>query len=294
LKCYETGWSNLSLRSRRDFLKYVSSQCRGLLHTTLLSLILICALAGCDEQILHDLSEQEANRVVSRLGASSLSAKKIQQSDGRWAIAVSKESTVTALSFLETNRVLAPRGAAGATSGKGGFVPSREEQWFRYERSVALSIEDSLSTVLGVLEARVHLNLPETDPLFGTRKESIGSGSVLLVVDENYTSKDEEISALVAGAAGIPATKVTVLRSPAQVVAKKVGPEQGMPAPMQVSQQPVAVVEQPVAAQDRAFRPELGVASCAAVALLCAGTLFCVRRRRRVKFPLPRATDHED
>lgn len=265
-----------------------------MLHAALLSIIVVCGLSACDEQILHDLSEQEANRVVSRLGAGSLEATKVQQSDGRWAIAVSKQATVTALSFLETNRVLAPRGAAGIANSKGGFVPSREEQWFRYERSVALSIEDSLSTVLGVLEARVHLNLPETDPLFGTRKESIGSGSVLLVVDENFASKDEEISALVAGAAGIPATKVTVLRSPAQVVAKKMEPQNGVPQTSQVAQPELARVEQPTREHDAVSKPEIGLASCAAIALLGVGALFCVRRRRRVKFPLPRLADHED
>ncbi len=260
-------------------------------------IVTICvalALSGCDEQILHDLTEQEANRVVSRLGIGSLEAKKIQQSDGRWAIAVPKSITVTALSFLETNRVLSPRAAATSAGGKGGFVPSREEQWFRYERSVALSIEDSLGTVLGVLEARVHLNLPETDPLFGTRKESIGSGSVLLVVDGRYASKDEEIAALVGGAAGIPAAKVTVLKSPALVTPPTADSLEVAHAGGIIAEYAQIRAEAPVSGLRRFFRSEVGFASCAVATILGVGSIVCIKRRRRIRFPLPAQLDHED
>lgn len=162
---------------------------------------------------MHDLSESDANRVLSRLSVEDLGAEKISQPDGRWAIAVPREKIVPALAFLDANRVLNQRGANVPTTNKRSLVPGREEQRFQYERSVALSIEDSLSAIQGVLEARVHLNLPETDPLFGTRKEDAGSGSVLLVVDSRFTAQDGDISSLVAGAAGIPSTKINVLRS---------------------------------------------------------------------------------
>lgn len=169
-------------------------------------------LAGCDEQIIHDLGEAEANRVVSRLSVAALDAHKVQQSDGRWAVAVPEDSILPALTFLESNRVLAPRSQSSSGS-KGGLVPSRQEQWFRYERAMAQSIEESLAAVAGVLEARVHVNLPENDPLFGAKKRDGGSGSVLLLIDASYGASNEEVSALVAGAAGIAAERVTVLKS---------------------------------------------------------------------------------
>jgi len=120
---------------------------------------------------------------------------------------------VPALAFLDSNRVLVSRVSHGAGNQKSGFVPSREEQWFRYERSISYSLEESLAALAGVLEARVHLNLPETDPLFGTKKEGMGSGSVLLLVDSRYAASNDEISALVAGAAGLEPKQITVLRS---------------------------------------------------------------------------------
>jgi len=245
-------------------------------------------LLGCDEQILHDLSEQDANKVLSKLSVGSVDARKVLQSDGRWAISVARDEIVPALAYLDTNRVLSPRSSVVHTSSKGGFVPSREEQWFRYERSVALSIEDSLSAMLGVLEARVHLNLPETDPLFGTRKEHTGSGSVLLVVDTRYAAKDEEISALVSGAAGIPALKVTVLKSQAQ------------PVPTTTHVNPL--MEQEHAALGLILPPnqvpalvssQLGIASAAVVACAVIGFFLFRSRRPKITFSLPSGVDGE-
>jgi type III secretion protein J len=259
------------------------------------SIIVVVALAlfvsGCEEQILHDLSEQDANKVLSRLSAGNLGAKKVLQSDGRWAISVPRDAIVPALSYLDTNRVLSPRSSAANVGGKGGFVPSREEQWFRYERSVAISIEDSLSAMLGVLEARVHLNLPETDPLFGTRKESTGSGSVLLVVDARYGAKDEEISGLVSGAAGIPAAKVTVLKSQAQLI--------GASTATQVLQLPDAQTHSRASttAMERvsSIAPrDIGIASAAVATFMGIGFFMFRSRRKKVTFSLPTGIESED
>jgi len=176
-------------------------------------LLVALALVGCREPILHDLSEHEANKVVSRLHAHEVQASKIAQSDGRWAIEVPSQELMRALEFLDSHRVLAGRGPIANVSSKGSFVPSREEQWFRYERSVATSIEESMAAIQGVLEAKVHVNLPEVDPLFGSRSDDHGSGSVLLLVDHQFEAKNDEIAALVAGASGIPANTITVLVS---------------------------------------------------------------------------------
>jgi len=187
-----------------------------------LVLMLAIGLVGCRESILHDLSEPEANKVTSRLHAQQVQAVKVAQSDGRWAIEVPTRELVKALEFLDSHRVLAGRASVANASGKGGFVPSREEQWFRYERSVATSIEESLGAIQGVLEAKVHVNLPEVDPLFGTRRDDRGSGSVLLLVDDRFGPKSDEIAALVGGASGIPPNTITVLVSTARLEASPV------------------------------------------------------------------------
>lgn len=250
-------------------------------NATIISFLALLT-SGCDEQILHDLSEQDANKVLSRLSTGKLGAKKVAQSDGRWAISVSRDAIVPALSYLDTHRILSPRSSLTSSPGKGSFVPSREEQWFRYERSVAVSIEDSLNAMSGVLEARVHLNLPETDPLFGTRKQDAGSGSVLLVVDGRYLAKDEEVSGLVSGAAGIPATRVTVLKSQAQMTTP----------PHQTAQHLLRDTEAISLGPQRKGRfsiepRQVGVVSAALAACAVIGWMVFRLRRKRVTFSLP-------
>ena len=179
-----------------------------------LFVFVVVASSACQEQIVHDLSEREANRVVSRLHQAEVSARKVAQADGRWAISVSSDAVMVALRYLDEQRAFSPRDdTAGGSSSRSSILPSRKDQWFRYERSLALAIEESLLSIPGVLEAHVHLNLPEEDPLFGGDRREQGTASVLLLVEAECSARDEEVSALVGGAAGIPHSEVRVLRS---------------------------------------------------------------------------------
>jgi type III secretory pathway lipoprotein EscJ len=259
-------------------------------------------VTGCREQILHDLSEADANKVISRLSSSGASAEKVLQSDGRWAISVSRDKVLSALSFLDSHRVLPTREGEPKPKSSGGLVPSREEQWFRYERSVAQSIEDSLSTMQGVLEARVHLHLPESDPLFGTRRDDRGSGSVLMVVDSRFMAKDEELASLVAGAAGITASNVRVLRSVAPMAYGEKTTQVSALAP-QESSAVAATAETPTVASREVGAPadpvtmshvEVGLASVAGIGVFALGAFVARRRKPRVTFTLPINDDGEE
>ncbi len=230
---------------------------------------------------MHDLSEREANKVVSHLSAAHLEASKVLQADGRWAIAVDRDQMVLALSHLDTQRVLAPRGGDSLVS-KSSMIPSREEQRFRYERALAASIEDSLSAIPGVLEPRVHINVPDEDPLFPSQDLRLGSGAVLLVVDESFKASDGEISALISGAAGISRESVRVLKSVA-------------PPP----RRPLEVVSASVGGLREEMRstatPPWAVGAAIAGGVLCALGIrrLATRRMKRSTFSLPKELDFE-
>ena len=241
-----------------------------------LLIVLLLAFSACDEQIVHDLSEREANKVISQLHDARVSASKVPQADGRWAIAVSNGDMFSALSLLENQRVLpAPAGRSLAT-GKGGLISSREEQLFHYERAVAQSIEESLTALPGVLEARVHLNLPPEDPLFGKSRSVSGTGSVLLVVDDRCNASDEEVSGVVSGAAGLAPSSVKVLRSKALTKVQTSVPT------------PLSIAAPKPEANARTLPP---VTTLAYVALggvaIFQGCRLWRRRRPRVRFALP-------
>jgi flagellar biosynthesis/type III secretory pathway M-ring protein FliF/YscJ len=258
----------------------------------------IFLLSACDEQILHDLSESEANRVISRFSGTAIIPTKVVQSDGRWAIAVPRESSVSALAFLDSHRVLSARGGKGPKAAKGGLVPSREEQWFSYQRAVAQSIEDTLNSLGGVLEAHVHVNLPEHDPLLGRKRDAGGTGSVLLVIDDRFAVKDEEVSALVSGAAGLPAGSVTVLRS---IAARNSGSVAEQDEPSVVALVAPSVTAPVVSSE--ALGPELPKWLSLQIAYAAMGSFVCgtvgviaVRRRtrrKRTRFSLP-VESHEE
>jgi type III secretion protein J len=239
-------------------------------------------MAGCDEQIIHDLSERDANRIMSHLSASHLEADKVPQADGRWAISVARADMVPALRHLDAQRLLISRDSAALSSSRGSIVPSREEQWFRYERSVSLSIEESIKALPGVLDARVHVNIPDQDPLFGSRENKKGSGSVLVVVDDRFKSSEDDIAALVGGAAGLSRDVVRVLRSSSE----------GVNLPPVSRQDPPSGDASSVLLKAFSWWPHV-IGSIALMGSLLLGFAFVRRTKAPRVFPLPPSLDFE-
>lgn len=182
-------------------------------------IILTLALAACKEPILHNLTENEGNKLLTRLHERGIIAEKKLQSDGTWALAVKRSDAILALSLLSHARVFRRLDNARSELAS-GMLPNRETQRFQYERALASDIESTLMALDGVLESRVHLNLPPMDPIFGrsTEKDHNSSGSVLLITDKTFAEGQREIQVLVAGAAGISADSISVLISGPQSV----------------------------------------------------------------------------
>ena len=139
----------------------------------------------------------------------------------------------------------------------------------------------------------MHLNLPEVDPLLGVRHEVVGSGSVLLVVDDAYVSSDQEIAALVAGASGIPQAKITVMRS----LAQKEGLRRGDTNDTALAEgETRGNSESDVIANypaETLGRPRATVAAALMLSLGGFAILSIKRRQKKVKFVLPQTIQHE-
>lgn len=175
-------------------------------------LVLLLILFGCKETIIHDLSESESNKIITKLHSNQIDAEKKKQADGRWSIAVDKSKSAEAIHSIEMNRII-PRTSLDDRKSS-GMGSSREEQKFSIERSISSELEETLNQIPGVLESRVHLTLPATDPVFGTRLEkSVSSASVLLIVEPEAKIVSSDVGQLIAGASGIPAKDVSVLQT---------------------------------------------------------------------------------
>ena len=174
-------------------------------------ILLVLVFCGCKERIIHNLSEEEANRYLARLHSGSIEAEKERLPDTTWAIAVPKGEVVQAIQFLSDSRVLPKRSRVGAEAR--GLISSRAEERFRFERAMSEQIADTISAIDGILEARVHLNLAPRDPLFGRQisKNHKSSASVLAIVSEGVSVEKEQLQGLVSGAAGIEMEAVSIL-----------------------------------------------------------------------------------
>ena len=182
----------------------------ALLITRALLVACSLSLAACKEQILHNLSEVDVNRVLTRLNDVQIEASKEKQADGRWAVAVRSDQTLQAIKFLNEARVV--RESKAVLDSKSSLVSSREDQRLRMERVLSAEIENSIDSMNGVLESHVHLNLPPSDPLFGYRLDSAsGSASVLVVLAHAADLRREDIVGLVSGASGVPVGAISVL-----------------------------------------------------------------------------------
>ncbi len=180
-------------------------------------------LVGCNEQIVHNLSEGEANRLLSRLHDASIDARKDRQADGKWMIGVPADATVAAIKILDTSRLL--RSEEGSQDAGTSLVMSKEEQRLRSERLMSGGIERTISSLQGVLEAHVHLNLPVNDPLFGYRLQNgAGSASVLVVAEDAGLVNRADVVALVSGAAGIETKAISVVVSSSKESSRSASP----------------------------------------------------------------------
>jgi type III secretion protein J len=177
------------------------------LWMSMLSILFSCGRI----EVLHDLDETEANRLLRIFYEKNLDVEKQRQANGSWTLSVVPQDELVALEQLQSQRLFQRPKRVLEKSDR--IASSREEQRFRYERSLSAALEDTLETLDGVLEARVHLYLPPRDPVFGKLLENNfpASGSVLIVQDHHFSSSAGDLALLVAAAAGLKGENIAVM-----------------------------------------------------------------------------------
>ncbi|MBN8550214.1 MAG: hypothetical protein J0M12_12925 [Deltaproteobacteria bacterium] len=164
---------------------------------------------------MHNLSESDANRFLTKLHDLEIDANKEKQADGSWLVSVPKDDAMRAIRSLDSARLFRP--SRVESQERSSIIATREDQRLRSERMLAENLEVTLSSISGVLEAHVHLNLPPTDPLFGSRLHSApGSASVLVVATPELKAAKEEILSLIAGASGVEPKGISIIISRAE------------------------------------------------------------------------------
>jgi type III secretion protein J len=178
----------------------------------------LCLLSGCGEQDLFvQLAEPQANETVAALRIAGVAAEKVAREGGAFAVRVPQEAFPHAVEILRAQGL--PRGGfdtLGQVFRKDGFLSSPLEERARLAHALSQEIANTLSSIDGVVLARVHVSMPEKDRL--ADKPALAAASVFLKhrAGLDLTGQTGSIKALVVHSIeGLAYENVTVAMFPA-------------------------------------------------------------------------------
>jgi type III secretion protein J len=159
---------------------------------------LAMSLAACKSELRSGLTEPEANEIVALLSAHDIDATKGAVSKGETSVTVDSGDLASAIEILRENGL--PRESFndfGKVFAQQGLISSPLEERVRYIYGLQQSIAETLNQIDGVITARVHVIIPETDPLDNTPKASSASVFLKTRPGINFEDKIPQIKMLV-------------------------------------------------------------------------------------------------
>ncbi len=142
---------------------------------TCLILMTLLSLAGCKQVLYSQLSEQEANEILSVLALAGVDVEKAVN-EKHWAIEVAGHDIPIAMQVLAREGLPRSRFTSlGDMFKREGIVSTPTEERVRFIHGVSQELSRTLTMIDGVLAARVHIVLPQNDPLADRVKPSSAS-----------------------------------------------------------------------------------------------------------------------
>jgi type III secretion protein J len=177
--------------------------------------LLLCA---CSRQELYSqLSERQANEMVAALRSAGIEAEK-DVKEGQFSISTASGD------FAQAIRTLSAQGypretydTMGKIFKREGFVSSPLEERARMLHAMSQEISNTLTQIDGVVAARVHLALPEKNPLVDKVQPASAAVFIKHRADRNLSGQVTQIKALVINSIeGLSYDNVTVALFPAE------------------------------------------------------------------------------
>ena len=180
--------------------------------------LMLWLLAGCSEQELYgQLNERQANEMVAVLRSAGIAAEK-QSRDGRFSVLTAQGDFSTAVRILNAQGY--PRESfdtMGKVFKREGFVSSPLEERARLVHAMSQEISNTIASIDGVVTARVHLVVPERNPLADKARPSAAAVFIKHRPDKDLSSQTTLIKALVVNSLeGLSYDNVTVALFPAE------------------------------------------------------------------------------
>ena len=180
---------------------------------TAAALCLAVLLSACGEQELYTgLSQRQANEMTAVLRNAGIEAQKVARDADKYAVQAPREHFSQAIEVLRANGY--PRDGydtLGQVFKKEGFVSSPLEERARFTHALSQEISNTIASIDGVVIARVHLAVPERDPLSDKVRPSSASVFIKHRPGVDLSGRVGQVKALVVTAIeGLPYDNVTV------------------------------------------------------------------------------------
>jgi type III secretion protein J len=240
-----------------------------------LALAVLCALtaASCKSDLYTNLDERHANEIVATLRQHGIPADRSLGKGNRISVAVDESRFAEAVTVLNDNGL--PReefATLGEVFKRDGLVSSPVQERAQMIYALSQELSRTVSEIDGVLSARVHLVLPENDPL---RQQLVPSSASVFIRHRAGAPLSDlvpQIKTLVAnGIAGLSYDKVSV------VLVAVAG--RGAPAPWN-DQDPGSGL-QASSPRNTLFLADLPVYAVAGLVIALAGAVVLMLRRQR-------------
>ena len=171
-------------------------------------------LTGCDKEttLFSGLAESQANAALAALLESGIAATKAPGDEGTWNVMIGEKDFAEAATLCERRGL--PRrtfNGVGVVFKKTGMVSSPSEERIRFMDAIAQDLSQTISMIDGVVDARVHVVLPENDPFAKNTLPSSAAVALRSRWDADLTEAIPQVKSLVKNAIeGLAYEKISV------------------------------------------------------------------------------------
>jgi len=176
-------------------------------------------LAGCGHADLYSkLTEGQANDMIAVLQSAGISANKQDNGEAGWTVQAAEGDFGRAITVLRSQGL--PRedfSSLGTVFKKEGFVSSPTEERARLNYGMSQELAHTISDIDGVVQARVHLALPQNDPMSDQKQPASASVFIKYRPGANIDAQVGKVKALVVNSVeGLKYDNVSVETFPAE------------------------------------------------------------------------------
>lgn len=191
------------------------------------ALLVLPLLAGCKEDLYSGLSEREANEMAALLMRAGIDVDRVADDDAQNTVRVEASQLADAVEILSARGYPKREFATiGEVFQGNGFILSPTEERARLIYALSEELSQTVSDIDGVLTTRIHVVLPDADPL--AREPTPSSASVFIRHDERAGLGDllPQIKMLIANSIeGLTYENVSVVLVPVAVPQIAVPPQ---------------------------------------------------------------------